>query len=186
MALWPCLLQSQAKATLLEQLQGELQCSQQAHQAGMEQLQEKLQRLQQELDACKGRNQENLSKLQARECTLEKQSLDLDLLLQQCQILKDQVRPGLGASGRARHPGPTRQHLPMRPSPWCPLQLFYYEEVTHKQELELTQQHAKVAQAESSADLYKKSSQASLARAGELEQQLRHLEEELAAQVQAL
>ncbi|XP_053126823.1 polyamine-modulated factor 1-binding protein 1 isoform X5 [Hemicordylus capensis] len=142
-------------AGLEEELQGEPGGSQEARQ----QLHLKLQSLQQELDACKGRNQENLSKLQARQCTVEEQSLDLDLLLQRCQLLKEQ--------------------------------LFYYEEVIQKQDLELSRQQAQqrctqeqLAQAESSLGLYRQKFLASLDRAGQLEEQLQHLETEVASQAQ--
>ncbi|XP_053126825.1 polyamine-modulated factor 1-binding protein 1 isoform X7 [Hemicordylus capensis] len=141
-------------AGLEEELQGEPGGSQEARQ----QLHLKLQSLQQELDACKGRNQENLSKLQARQCTVEEQSLDLDLLLQRCQLLKEQ--------------------------------LFYYEEVIQKQDLELSRQQAQqrctqeqLAQAESSLGLYRQKFLASLDRAGQLEEQLQHLETEVASQL---
>ncbi|KAH0619744.1 hypothetical protein JD844_000690 [Phrynosoma platyrhinos] len=188
--------QSLSTAALREWLQDRRGSFQVAHQADMEELQVKLQHLQQELDICKGRNQENLSKLQARECTLEKQSLDLDHLLHQCQILKDQVQGG-------GLPFPNQLNAPflliLLISLLAFLQLFYYEEVTQKQELALSHQHERerrlqdrLDQAESSASLleeslgiYKQKYQASVARAGDLESRLRLLEEELASQVGA-
>lgn len=76
---------------LVEQLQGQLESRERAHQTELEQLRAKLQHLQQELDVCKGKNQDNLSHLQQRESTMERQSLDLEFLLQQCQTLKEEV-----------------------------------------------------------------------------------------------
>ncbi|XP_042293436.1 polyamine-modulated factor 1-binding protein 1 isoform X2 [Sceloporus undulatus] len=159
--------QSPSTVALREQLRERRGSFPVAHQADMEELQVKLQHLQQELDICKGRNQENLSKLQARECTLEKQSLDLDHLLHQCQILKDQLFYYEEVT--------EKQELAL----------------SHQQERERHLQD-RLAQAESSAglleeslDIYKQKYQASLTRAGELESRLQRLEEELASQAKA-
>ncbi|XP_008118816.2 polyamine-modulated factor 1-binding protein 1 isoform X1 [Anolis carolinensis] len=138
-----------------------------AHSASMEELQFKLQRLQEELDICKGRNQENLSKLQARESTMEEQSLDLDLLLQQCQAHKDKL-VYYEEVAQKQELALAQQHQRER----------------HLQEL-LAQAEGSTSLLEESLALYKQKYQASLARTGELESRLQRLEEELANQAKA-
>ncbi|XP_054856259.1 polyamine-modulated factor 1-binding protein 1 [Eublepharis macularius] len=149
----------QGEAALLEQLQGELSSSQQAHQVEMDQLRGKLQRLQQELDVCKGRNQDNLCKLQARECTVEQQGLDLDLLLRQCQVLKEQL---------IYYEEVTQQQESV---------LSQQQEQERRRQEQLAQAEHSARVLESSLGLYKKKYQASLGRAGELESQVQRLEE---------
>ncbi|XP_072836863.2 polyamine-modulated factor 1-binding protein 1 isoform X1 [Pogona vitticeps] len=159
------LRQSLSPGALLEPLPGEGGSGCPARQAEREDLQERLEQLQQELDLCKERHRDHLLRLEAREGTWEREGLEATgRLLRQCQILKDQ--------------------------------LFYYEEVTQKQEVALScqrerEQHLqeclgqaerKASLLEISLDLYRQKYQASLARGGELEDQLRRLQEELADQ----
>lgn len=151
------LSQNRSRAAHLEQLQAELSCSKQAHQVQMEQLQGQLHCLQQEMKMCGGPHQDNFCQMQTCEGTQDEQTLDLELLLQQCQLLKDQ--------------------------------LFYYEEVTQKQEFALSQQceqkqhlQEQLIQAENSLELYRQKFQASLGRSGELENQLQRLQVEASSQ----
>lgn len=88
---WLFCLQNRSRAAHLEQLQAELSCSKQAHQVQMEQLQGQLHCLQQEMKMCGGPHQDNFCQMQTCEGTQDEQTLDLELLLQQCQLLKDQV-----------------------------------------------------------------------------------------------
>nr|XP_060644382.1 polyamine-modulated factor 1-binding protein 1 isoform X2 [Anolis sagrei ordinatus] len=137
------------------------------HSAGMEELQVKLQHLQEELDICKGRNQENLSKLQARESTMEEQSLDLDHLLQQCQALKEKLVYYEEVA--------QKQELTLAQQ---------HQRERHLQE-RLAQAEGSTSLLEESLAIYKQKYQASLARTGELESRLQRLEEELANQAKA-
>lgn len=104
-----CRLQNRTKMALLEQLQAELSCSQQAHQAQMEQLRGRLQCLQQELERCQGGPQDGLCQLLACKSPQEEQGQDRELLLQQCQLLKDQVGPVASCP----RPEPLPPHLPL-------------------------------------------------------------------------
>nr|XP_048672909.1 polyamine-modulated factor 1-binding protein 1 isoform X2 [Caretta caretta] len=156
-----CISQGQEQALLVEQQQGQLESCERARQTELEQLRARLQHLQQELDVCKGKNQDNLSHLQQRESTMERQSLDLEFLLQQCQTLKEEV--------------------------FCYEEVVKKQErelCQQQEQLREAQEHLAMAKSkssstESSLDLYKKKYQAALNRAGELEGKVQSLEEEL-------
>ncbi|KAM7147090.1 uncharacterized protein RBU57_014191 [Macrochelys suwanniensis] len=156
-----CISQGQEQAMLVEQLQGELNSRERAHQTELEQLRAKLQQLQQELDICKGKNQDNLSHLQQRESTMERQSLDLEFLLQQCQTLKEEVFY-------------YEEVVQKQERELCQQQEQLREVHEH-----LALAKSKRSSTESSLDLYQKKYQAARSRAGELEGKVQSLEEEL-------
>ncbi|XP_073164536.1 polyamine-modulated factor 1-binding protein 1 [Lepidochelys kempii] len=156
-----CISQDQEQAMLAEQQQGQLESCERARQTELEQLRARLQHLQQELDVCKGKNQDNLSHLQQRESTMERQSLDLEFLLQQCQTLKEEVFY-------------YEEVVQKQERELCQQQ----EQLREAQE-HLAMAKSKSSCTESSLDLYKKKYQAALNRAGELEGKVQSLEEEL-------
>ncbi|CAM5151701.1 unnamed protein product [Eretmochelys imbricata] len=154
-----CISQGQEQAVLVEQ--GQPESRERARQTELEQLRARLQHLQQELDVCKGKNQDNLSHLQQRESSMERQSLDLEFLLQQCQTLKEEVFY-------------YEEVVQKQERELCQQQ----EQLREAQE-HLAMAKSKSSCTESSLDLYKKKYQAALNRAGELEGKVQSLEEEL-------
>ncbi|XP_026540640.1 polyamine-modulated factor 1-binding protein 1 [Notechis scutatus] len=128
-------LQSPSKAALPEQLQ-----------VAVEQLQYK--------------RDGRLGWMQSLKCGLEGQHQTLEMLLQECQALKAQLRQSKAVTQEQE-----RERA---------LQIEWHQ---HMRE-QLTQAEASVHILESSLDLYKKKYQAALGRAGGLERQVHHLQEE--------
>ncbi|ETE68175.1 Polyamine-modulated factor 1-binding protein 1, partial [Ophiophagus hannah] len=101
-----------------------------------------------------------LSWMQSLKCGLEGQHQTLEMLLQECQALKAQLRQSKAVTQEQE-----RERA---------LQIKWYQ---YMQE-QLRQAEASVHILESSLDLYKKKYQAALGRAGGLERQVHHLQEE--------
>ncbi|KAG8144279.1 hypothetical protein E2320_001364 [Naja naja] len=118
-----------------------------------EQLQVAMEQLQHKRDG-------RLSWMQSLKCGLEGQHQTLEMLLQECQALKAQLRQSKAVTQEQERE--------------CALQIEWHQ---HMRE-QLRQAEASVHILESSLDLYKKKYQAALGRAGGLERQVHHLQEE--------